>query len=267
MSTDHDQLAARFGAFRAAIAPTMTGPGAPEIRADVRRRHRRTAVAGVAAVVLVLVGAGAFLLRPADDTNRLIPATASTSPSADPSADPSPSPDDTWKQTVRNGRMDLTAETNANCGGPAVTFRDGKAKAWYDGVNKNYAVLDDNMFRADIDRDGRPDYLVTLSCDFGRDPATIECDPRMSKEACEAQRKSGVITQLFVLRGEPGDLTAIGGIRAGSLLTPPARVEISDDGLISISDDREPGRVLVWAYRDGTMKVVENIKASPTPTA
>jgi hypothetical protein len=161
--------------------------------------------------------------------------------------------------------MDLSAVTKGNCGGPVVDFRDGRATVAHDGFDWTYTVMDFNAFRADIDRDGRPDYLVTLGCTTAglQDDA---CAPGMSAEACEFQRRSRVVTQLFVLRGEPDDLTAIGAVHVGSYARPPSRVTIDGAGRIKIvTVGSTPQDTYWWAYQPNVgMRLVTTASGSPS---
>ena len=261
MSTD--PLPGKFATFRASTAPAMTGPGGAHARATVRRQRRRAAVVGAVAAVLVLVGAGAALAGLGHRSERLTPVTAPTTQRPTPT----PSQEDTsWQLAIRNARMDLRPETNANCGGPVVDFRDGHGAGSYRGYDLNYRVMDFNLFRADIDRDGRPDYLVTVGCYSGEDPERAECPTELSDEACEAQQKLAITTQLFVLRGTPERLTAIAGIHAGSYGLPPSAVTISDDGVITIvTHGGTPQYTYRWGYRNGRMAIVARVSVSPSP--
>ena len=45
-------------------------------------------------------------------------------------------------------------------------------------------------------------------------------------------------------------------------------VTIRADGLIDLRTDDEPGYILIWGYREGTMQVIKRwvVTASPSPT-
>src|SRR5689334_12038746 len=88
----------------------MTGPGGSEIRARAKRHQRLPAAVALAAVVLTLIGAGALLLRPSTGHDRITPA------------------DGSWKQAVRDARIDLRTKADGNCSGSLLQFRDGKAR-------------------------------------------------------------------------------------------------------------------------------------------
>ncbi|GAA3390908.1 hypothetical protein GCM10020369_46720 [Cryptosporangium minutisporangium] len=250
-----------MASFRASTAPTMTGPGGATVRAAVRRQRRRTAVVSVAAAVLALAGASALVIGPGQQTDQLVPATASSSESTTTNPNPSQD-DDAWKQSVRSARVDLGTKADASCRGPVVTFQDGKAAVTYEGRKFAYVVTDGPMLSADLNQDGTPEYLVTLSCAMTAFPtpcvpdSETNCDPNVKKSLAPP------LEQLFVLSGGPDEFTAIAGIHAFSRYPEnsavPIDVRIADDGLISITNDQDPGRVWTWRYRDGDMVRVQD---------
>ncbi|TQS44219.1 hypothetical protein [Cryptosporangium phraense] len=238
MTTDHDEVTTRFDRFRATTP--MAGPGAPEARALGARQKRRGLIT-VAAVLLVLTAISAVILRPGQAPDRLTPAT-----------DQAPAD---WKQTVRNARLDLRDDGNGNCTGPVVQFHDGTGTARDPIGDLTTYTIESRypMLTADIDRDGRVDYLVSVGCRRVPQPG----DPGTPSTI-------GVM-QLFVLRGTPENLTSIGGIRAMTTMMDPSQLHLTirPDGLIRIEQDNDPGYILIWGYRNGHMEV---IKRWVTPT-
>ncbi|GAA0280103.1 hypothetical protein [Cryptosporangium japonicum] len=240
MSTD--PLETKFAAFRATT--TLSGPGAPEARATVRRQRRRAVVVGAAALVLVILGAGAAIAGIGHEPQRLVPAEAPSSPS--PSSPAPPPTDDPRRYLSDDGaalpdaRIDLRTKTFSTCSGPQLQFHDGHAVGLYQGAPTRYEFPPDRGggLTADLDGDGNREYLVTIRCAATSRP----------------------VDQIFVLRGDPttGDFTAIAGIHGDAVIEGEQRytrptMEIDGDTVtIEHPADGEPG-VWRWRYQDGDM--------------
>jgi hypothetical protein len=175
----HDPLTDAFDSFRGDALPTFTPPGADAVRTTVRRRQRNRSVAIAACAVVALVGTGVALanLRPPADGLEPAPAPSVTdtpTPTATPttSATPSTIPSagtgalDLTKVDWRNHSVPIPASTGCPAGD--VRFQDGAATI--DGYE--YALLRLDGLRTaygDVDRDGRPEAVLHLSCGNGGD--------------------------------------------------------------------------------------------------
>lgn len=249
MSTD--PLDSKFAAFRASTA--LSGPGAQEARASVRRQRRRAALVGVAAAVLVVLGTGAVFANTATDRpQRLTPATAPPTTSSEPSPAPSsppPTDDPTrslsdWEKSLPEARIDLRTKTFATCSGPRLQFHDGHAVGQYQGAPTRYELPTARAggIAADLDGDGRWEYVVTIRCAA----MTLPVD------------------QIFVLRGDhrTGVFTAIAGIHVDVVgagdgrdrSRPTVRID-GDTVTVGHAAHGAPG-IWHWRYRDGDMVTV-----------
>ncbi|GAA3393024.1 hypothetical protein [Cryptosporangium minutisporangium] len=152
------RLAAELAAYEARLVPGVTVRGGPAARATVTRR-RRWNTAALAAAVVLLVVAGVGLLRPEQqEEDRLVPVTppSATASSGEPSPPPGP---------LDNATIDFSRLPEADCGGPTVQLRDGDNS----NVRRldtvfSYYVSDHRPVVADLDGDGRDDYVAVLGC-------------------------------------------------------------------------------------------------------